>query len=335
MNNKIRDKNKVDMKPESTKLHISYLSIILLFLCALVYYILQESGSGTTSHNVMAVIQNFLIPVIISIVCSVIASIICAVFSKIETENSISRITKNVTEIYSGISEMMPSRYYRSSDAPNLDFNQYLNRKILGSRKYRFYGESARYTCKRLLALPENDVKNLEVELFIVDPTAEDSIHDSIAYLRDKDRNRNSYRQANTKISDEDLIKNEKIKTLACLYKLGEMQGKFKELRIYLLKHVPTMTIEMTDDTTVLEFFRTRENHSHYPLTLIYDNKPTIYECYDFIIDWEKHNLSEMTYESLKIHELVNLGKRAKMEKIDQQTIIDYAKKRIENDSNM
>ena len=334
MNSKTRDGNKSEKKNWNKKPQILYVSIILLLVCALVSFVLWDNEPGSTIQNVIIVLKNFAVPAAISILCSVIASIICAGHAKRETEDSINKITKNVTEIYSGITEMMPSRYYTSSDTPNPDFNQYLNRKILESRKYRFYGESARYTCKRLLTLPTNDVKNLEVEVYLVDPTAKEGIQNSLAFLRDKDRNRNSDNEKYENKTDEKLIEDEKLKTLACLYILGKMRVKFEDLRIYLLKHVPTMTIEMTDDSTVLEFFRTRNNHSHYPLTLIYDNKPTIYECYDFILDWEKHNLSELGNNSLNIGELVKLGKRAGLEKIDANDIELYAKNEIIKDTN-
>lgn len=331
MNSKTRDGNKSEKKHGNIKLHILYVSIILLLFCVLVSFVLWDNEMRSTNQNVIIVLKNFAIPAAISILCSLIASIICTKFSKIEAEDSIRRITENVTEIYSGITEMMPSRYYTSSDTPNPDFNQFLNNKILNSRKYRFYGDSARYTCKRLLSLSQDSVKNLEVEVYLVDPTAKESIRNSVAYLRDKIKNQDSNIHPNANISNEALIYDEKLKTLACLYMLGAMQGKFKELRIYLLKHVPTMTIEMTDDTTVLEFFRTRNNHSHYPLTLIYEKKPTIFECYDYILDWEKHKISEMKKDGFDIENLVKLGKRAGLKDINTQKIKEYAKNRIDN----
>lgn len=338
MSSKNRGEKKREKKQGNIKLHFLYMSIILLLICALVSFVFLDSEVGSTNHNVIIVLKNFTVPAAISILCSVIASIICAGLAKRETEDSINQITKNVTEIYSGITETMPSQYYTSSDTPNPDFNQYLNKKILESRKYRFYGESARYTCKRLLTLPTTDVKNLEVEVYLVDPTAEEGIQNSLAFLLDKDRNRNSDNKKFDNKSDEELIeeliKDEKLKTLACLYILGKIRVKFEDLRIYLLKHVPTMTIEMTDDSTVLEFFRTRNNHSHYPLTLIYDNKPTIYECYDFILDWEKRKISKMDNNSLNIDELVKLGKQAGLQDINTNTIEQYAMTKIENDTN-
>ena len=114
MNSKTRDGNKSEKKHGNIKLHILYVSIILLLFCVLVSFVLWDNEMRSTNQNVIIVLKNFAIPAAISILCSLIASIICTKFSKIEAEDSIRRITENVTEIYSGITEMMPSRYYTS-----------------------------------------------------------------------------------------------------------------------------------------------------------------------------------------------------------------------------
>ncbi len=241
------------------------------------------------------------------------------------------RIAKKVSEIYNDKADMMPSHYYHSTDIPSNDFNMYMNDKIKKSKKFVYFGESARFSCKRLYRLKDQapNIKNLKVDMFLVDPRCDDAFEYSKSFLEIKEKNKNS----GSKKLWEKIVEEEKLKILYCLYALENMKESFLELTVYLLDHIPFMDIELTDDTVVLEFFRTRSDYKRYPLTMIYEDKKAYYESYEFYLEWEKERAIAVNKDTLTEQMIVNLGIEAGITDLKAELLEKYCQEEIFKDT--
>lgn len=333
--------------------HIVYISFIILLIAVFYSVIYKEGAIGSVNATVIEILDNS-ITIIISIICSIIASIIYAHIMKKMTEeekeafkedikqisneiydekidDGVQRISQSVLKIYSGLTDMMPSHYYRSADSPNLEFNNFLNRKIMESRRFIYYGESPRFTCKRLYQLKDENpaLKNLKIEVFIANPACDKLFESNKAFLIAKEKNGNYGCPKEL----ETIIKAEKIKILYCLYALTHIMSSFQQIDIFLINDVPFMDIEMTDDMVALEFFRTRKDYKRYPLTLIFEGKRVYYESYEFYLEWEREKAIHIKEENLTVDYIIDLAKKAGIEKLTEERLKEYCNKKIFNES--
>lgn len=346
-------------KTGSIKLHIFYwcVIIVVLVILSLVIYTEKKIGKDTIDQTIDVLVNNG-ITIILSIICSIIASIMFTVFMSEKEESDrlsfkqeirenirqiteqlydekiadgVQRVVQQVSDVYNTTTDMMPSYYYPSADHPNLQFNKYLNKKITESKKFIYYGESARFTCKRLYKLKEeiDSIKNLEIEIYLVNPKCNDIFKSNRAFLETKESNKNYGKSRNW----DEIVKEEKLKVLYCLYALQQMAQDFFKIDIYLINDVPFIDIEMTDDMIALEFFRTRENYKRYPLTIIYDKKKIYYESYEFYLKWEKTKAgSRIEAKNLTIDKILGLGKEWGLKDLTEENLKDYCNKEIFNE---
>lgn len=330
-------------------IHVKYISILVLFF-AIFFYILYKNHAFNNNNDTLDVIVDNGMTIIVSIVCSILASIIFAnvmdrkneikqeifkeeltkIIDKVYDEkidDGVQRISNSVSEIYNNTIDLMPSRYYRSADFPNLEFNNFLNNKIVESRKFVYFGESARFTCKRLYELKDKNpgLKNLRIEIFIVNPECNTIFEKSKAFLSIKEKNQNN---GNMREWDE-IIEIEKKKVLSCLYGLMELRSSLHRIDIYLIDDIPFIDIEMTDDMIALEYFRTRDDYKRYPLTIIFENKKAYYESYEFYLDWEKEKAMHINGEDLSAEYIIKLGEKAGIEKLTHEDLKEYCEKEI------
>lgn len=325
--------------------------VIVIVIAGIIIYKMNIAGKKDINVTVDEVIEN-VATIILSITCSILASII---YAKIMDSNSkeekdilkkdikniieeiynekvndgIERIATRVSEIYNDKTDMMPSDYYRSADYPHYEFNNYLNKKIIESKKFVYYGESPRFTCKRLYQLKDRRRSNLKIEIFIVNPVCNKVFECNKAFLRVKEQNRNYGDEKKL----ESIIKQEKLKILYCLYALIRIRDFYGEMDIYLIDDVPFIDIEMTDNTIVLEFFRTQSDYKRYPLTIIYDNKRIYYESYEFYLQWEKEKADHIKGEELTQQYILTLGQNAGIKDLTVEKLEEYCEKEIFKDS--
>nr|WP_304973059.1 hypothetical protein [uncultured Schaedlerella sp.] len=335
-------------------IHIVYLCIIVLIIVVFMNIIYKtnavEKGGFNTTLNEF--VDNSM-TITVSIICSIIASVIYAHImnkkSEIERENlkedikkisekvydekiddEVQRISQTISKIYNDTTDMMPSRYYRSADFPNSEFNTFLNRKIVESKKFVYYGESARFTCKRLYKLKDEipSLKNLKIEIYIVNPACNKIFESNKAFLAIKEKNKNygEKREWNT------IIEEEKMKVLYCLYALKEMMSFLQRVDVFLIDDVPFIDIEMTDDMIALEFFRTRNDYKRYPLTIIYDDKKAYYESYEFYLEWEKEKAMHIKEEDLTVDYIIALGEKAGIKNLTEKKLKECCDKEIFNE---
>ena len=296
-----------------------------------------------------------ILTIILSILCSILASIVYAGMMKDKMEedqelfmenirkiekdiydenreDSIEEISQKVSEIYNQTSDMMPSRYYRSSDLPSDEFNAYLNEKIIKSQKFIFYGESARFTCKRLYKLKQlhsGTISNLKIEIFVVNPACCKIFEDKSEFLTIKEKNKNNSGNTKNDINQLTIIKNEKLKILYCLYALSKLKDSFYNIAIHLIDDVPFIDIEMTDDMIALEFFRTRSDYKRYPLTIVYENKKIYYESYEFYLECVKSKAKHINCKDLTLDYILELAKNSKLSGITENILEKYCKQEI------
>lgn len=346
---------KNDKHNTSLVIHIVYLCVICLIVVVFVNTLYKTNAIEKGSFN--STLNEFMdnsMTIVVSIICSILASVIYAYImsknSKIERENlkedikyisekvydekiddGVQRISQNISKIYNDTTDMMPSRYYRSADSPNLEFNTFLNRKIADSKKFIYYGESARFTCKRLYKLKNeiSNVKNLKIEIYIVNPACNRIFESNKSFLAIKEKNKNY----GEKRGWDTIIEEEKMKVLYCLYALKEMTSFFQRIDIFLIDDVPFIDIEMTDDMVALEFFRTRSDYKRYPLTIIYDNKKAYYESYEFYLEWEKEKAMYIKEEELTVDYILSLGEKAGIKNLTEKNLKGYCDKEIFNES--
>ncbi len=345
---------KKDKHNTNSIIHIVYFCIIILIVAVLgnIIYKTNAVEKGGFNSTLNEFVDNSM-TITVSIVCSIIASIIYAHImnkkSEIERENlkkdikiisekvydekiddGVQKVSQKITEIYNDTMDMMPSYYYRSTDFPNSEFNTFLNRKIVESKKFVYYGESARFTCKRLYKLKDeiSNLKNLEIEVYIVNPACNKLFESNKAFLAIKEKNKNygEKRGWNT------IIEEEKIKVLYCLYALREMISFLHKVDVFLIDDVPFIDIEMTDDMIALEFFRTRNDYKRYPLTIVYDNKKAYYESYEFYLKWEKEKAKHIKQEELTVDYILALGKKAGIKNLTEQKLKECCDKEIFNE---
>lgn len=345
---------KNDKYNTSLVIHTVYLCIIFLIIVVFMNILYKtnaiEKGSFNTTLNEL---MDNSMTITVSIICSIIASVIYAYImskkSQIERENlkediknisekvydekiddGVQRISQNISKVYNDTTDMMPSRCYRSADFPNLEFNIFLNRKIVDSKKFIYYGESARFTCKRLYKLKDENpnLKNLKIEIYIVNPACSKVFESNKSFLAIKEKNKNygENREWNT------IIEEEKMKVLYCLYALKEMTSFLQWIDIFLIDNVPFIDIEMTDDMIALEFFRTRSDYKRYPLTIIYDNKKAYYESYEFYLEWEKEKAMHIKEEDLTVDYILALGEKAGIKNLTEKKLKEYCDKEIFNE---
>lgn len=345
---------KRDNRSTSTIIHTVYICIIVLITVIFVNIIyktnaIEKGGFNTTLNEIF---DNGM-TITLSIICSIIASIIYAhIMNKRSEEerkdlkedlkqiseiiydekidDGVQRISQNILNIYNDTTDMMPSRYYRSADFPNLEFNTFLNSKIVESKKFVYYGESARFTCKRLYKLKDKNtgLKNLKIEIYIVNPACNKLFESNKAFLAIKEKNKN-YGQMR---EWETIIEEEKMKVLYCLYALKEIMCFFQRVDIFLIDDVPFIDIEMTDDMVALEFFRTRKDYKRYPLTIIYDDKKAYYESYEFYLEWEKEKSIHIKEEDLTVDYILTLGESAGIKKLTEEKLKECCDKEIFNE---
>lgn len=346
------------MKNNETKVNVS-IHIFYICLLALLLIILGSilySTNAIESGGVNAVFDEIwgnVLTIALSIVCSILSSVLYTYAMKQKNEQDCENIRKNikesidlifeekvdvgvgkvsqkVVEICNETKELMPMRYYRSADLPNQEFNNFLNRKILESKKYIYYGESARFTCKRLYKLKSDNsqMKNLKIEIYIVNPTCEKIFESNKAFLKIKEINKNY----SSTLDWEIIIKEEKMKVLYCLYALSKMKTYFQTINVYMINDVPFIDIEMTDDIVVLEFFRTQKDYKRYPLTMIYNNQNAYYESYEFYLEWEKEKAKLLKENDLTIDYVLTLGRKAGIDNITEQKLKEYCQKEIINE---
>lgn len=346
------------MKKPKKRIISGMLTIHAIYICCIVIIlalvILVFSKTDVVKRADINAAYNELlnnsITIVISISCSIIASIIYARIMKEKGEqdreiikedlkqitdqiydekidDGVRRISQKVLEIYNDTTDMMPSLYYRSADFPNQEFNTFLDKKIIESKKFIYYGESARFTCKRLYKLKDkgSEIKNLKVEIYIVNPTCNKIFESNKAFLATKEKNRNYGKMRAWDI----IIEEEKLKVLYCLYALKEMTKFFQKVDIFLIKDVPFIDIEMTDDTVVLEFFRTRRDYKRYPLAIIYDDKKPYYESYEFYLEWEKEKAIHLDASKLTTNAILNLGRKAGIKSLTETKLKKFCDKEI------
>lgn len=349
---------KIDYSREelSIKGHLFYCTIIALIIMIFAAVSLKAGIIKDTLEVMETALADNVITIAVSILCSVLASVIYASVMKKEGEkekavfkdhikesieevirrsydekidDGISRITQSVTNVYNDTSDMMPSRWYRSADQPDYEFNLYLDQQILKSSKFIHFGESARFTCKRLYKLKDSaqNTKNLEVEIFMVDPTQDKVFEANKHFLNVKEKNRNP----GSSRSIEEIIEEEKLKILSCLYALNMMAGYFLDIKLYLVKDLPFIEIEMTDRMIALEFFRTYSEYKRYPLTIIYEEKKTYYEGYKFYFDWEKKKAEEIDANTMTMDKILEIGRKSGFANITEDEIKGYCAKEIFN----
>ncbi len=308
---------------------MGYVTLIALILTVFLFvlYRVDAYKDGTAAKAFNELVENG-VTVLVSIFCSILASIITGLKEKNDLrdnlekisgkiyeekiEDSVRRISKEVTEIYQNAVDMMPLRYYRSADSPNKEFNTFLESSITAGRKFVYYGVSARFTCKRLYRLKDemHAFRNLSIEIYIVDPVCEATYENNKDFLITKEMNKNPGSQ----VEFQKIIKQEKMKSLYCLYALMEINNFCYQTDIYLIRDVPFIDIEMTDNMIVLEFFRTSNDYKRYPFTLIYDDKSVYYESYKSYLDWEKGKAQHIKRDDLTVDFILELGKKAGIE---------------------
>ncbi len=335
-------------------MHTVYICIIVIIIAVFTICFVTSLMEQGTISNGFAEIANNSMTIVVSIAASILSSVMYTfimqkrseeekeelkedieksvetVYDKKKTDQ-IEQISKRVSEIFSETSDMMPSKCFRSANSPNLEFNLYLNKKITESRKFVYYGESPRFTCKRLYKLKDEteNVKNLKIDIYVIDPTDDEMFKNNKAFLEVKEKNRfdKKARDFNTIVLDE------KTKIMGCLYALGEMSGSFYELNVYLIKDIPFIDIEMTDDMIALEFFRTRNDYKRYPLTIIYDNKDAYYESYEFYLDWESKKATRISGEELTVDYILKIGEKAGLPNLTKEQLKDYCDMEIFEES--
>ena len=324
-----------------------YICFIIILLVLLGLMMRQDCKK---TNDVIDILVENSATIILS--CSIIASTIYAqVISKAERNNlksdikeiseeiynekicdSIEKISFNVSHIYSDTEDMMPSRYYRSADFPNQEFNDFLEKKIIQSKKFVYYGASARFTCKRLYKLLKNqraEIGNLEIKVYIINPVLNELFESSKEFFMAKEKSRNPGKIR----SYEKIIQEEKIKALYCLYALSKIKDEFRKINIYLVNNIPLMDIEMTDDMIALGFFRTSSDYKKYPLTIIYENKKTYYESYEFYLEWEKEKAVVVEKENLTVDYILDLGRRSGFKDLTEKKLEDRCDREIFNES--
>ncbi len=335
--------------------HIVYICTIVLMIVVCVNIIIKTDAikTGVINSALNELLDNG-ITIIVSIICSILASVIYAKImnrnSEIEKESlkkeieqiseriydekiddGVKRVSQNVAQIYNATNDLMPSFYYRSADMPNYEFNELINRKIVQSKKFVYYGESARFTCKRLYQLKNKapSLKNLKVEVYIVNPACDKLFEINKAFLAIKENNKNHGKKRDWDV----IIEEEKRKVLYCLYALMEMMSFFLSVDIFLIDDVPFIDIEMTDDMIALEFFRTRDNYKRYPLTIVYEDKKAYYESYEFYLEWEKEKAKHIKAEDLTVDYIVSLAEKAGIKNLTENMLKDWCNKEIFHES--
>lgn len=344
--------NIMDSKKEkSLMIHIVYGCIIILLLTIIINMVLKASVNDQKllSDSLSLVLDNSIV-ILVSVICSILASIVYASITEKRTANeraqmlkemrdvadsiynekinsSVELITAKMSQIGIAASKMTPKYYFESGDQPNKEFNEVLNNSICKSRKFSFLGVSARFSCKRLHQLVQQiqSVSNLEVEIFIVDPANND------IFLRNKSFYMNRERAKNPDCirSWDEIVREEKIKSLACLCSLSNLSKKMHKIDVYIVSEIPFVDVEITEDLVILEFFRTRRDYKKYPLTIIYDKNSAYYESYEFYLDWEKDRATPMRGDSITLDWVLDLGRQAGIEEISLEMLQSYCEEEI------
>lgn len=327
--NDIKDKGKY----RNRLLHMTYGSIIAVLVLSIIFMLIVSNIIG---NEMKIQIQNFY-TIVLSIACSIVATCICTYImdgkNKLDKEEFEESIIKKITDIYNKKNDLTPSYVYPSSDYPQEEFNEYLDAKIAESEKFVFYGESARFTCKRLYKIGQKGGKtnNLKIDIFLINPANKDLFEKNRYFLDTiKQRNRNAEEK-----DFQQIIIDEKMKILGCMYSLTKMKSKFLSIKIYLIDNMPFIDIEMTKDNNMLalEFFRTPENYKKYPCTIIYEGKNLYYDCYKFYIGMERGRAKEMTIESLTVDRIIEIGNEAGIKNLSEDMLKDYWDKEIVKES--
>ena len=335
-------------------IHVVYWGIIVLTVVIAAGIGFGVGAAESEYLAALKVIWDNAVPITVSIVCSVLASIIYAyIMNRIskaennEFKNEIKRelelvideiydkkiadgtgkIVQEISEVYKNTADLIPFRSYKSSNKPNNEFNAYLNSKISDSHRFVYFGASATFTCYRLHELKRQmpDKVNLDIEIYIADPSNKEIFNNSEKFIWVKEQNRDPA----SKRDMQTIIREEKKNILACLSALEEMAGDFNDINVYMVSHLPFINIEMTDDMIVLEFFRTRENYRRYPLSIIYEGKKTLYEGYEFYLEWEREKAKHIKKSELTPEYIKKLGKDAGLGVLTDKQLKEYRNKRI------
>lgn len=351
----MREKLKKWLSSISTTIFL--LIIIAIIIFGVVLFVdagIEEAAAKEAAH----VLRENVMTIAVSIICSILASVIYAnIFDSKSNEekklfkseikedikkdieetiekaydkksnDGIKKVIGGVADLYHNTIDMSPSRYFTSSNTPNEEFNAYWDRKISESRKFIYFGASARYACYRLYKLKHQTMKtaNFNIEIFIVNPANKEIFKENENFIMAKEKNRDYA----SKRKMEAIIKEEKENILSCLSALEEMKYDFNNIDVYMIQHLPFINIEMTGDTLALEFFRTNDNYEKYPLTLIYEGKKTLYEGYEFYLQREREKADHIKKNELKQEYIIKLGEDAGLGLLDEEQLKEFRDKRI------
>lgn len=313
---------------------------LLLLLTALFIYCLVMSQWKLTN----IIFQNGF-TLLTSVVCSVLATallpkvfqtpdseemrkIIQEEIRKLPMENQtlgISEIREifkeEVIEIISENSLLSPSAVYMDTDDPNPEFNEKLNKSILGSVNYTYFSDRAKYTAKRLYQ--GIDAKytnpNLNIIVFVAD------IRENAIFTAREDAYISRERKLppeTVRRSLDEIISQEKMDILNSIYCLTKLQDRFN-ITIYLHKEIPFVRFEITDTMFVMTFLNRIATGKKHPLTVVYENESVFKPNYEEYVKEIVRRSHKLTKDELTLDGLVRLGEEANLQ-CDKNSIMVY-----------
>lgn len=319
--------------------------IIVLLICVIIYFVCVDADAV---DSMMTRLLDNLLVMVVSVTCSIIASILYANITSAENkehdekvlnsmEAIISRqndqnrealveaLTKKVSEITELKNDFSPTLCFQSASVPHEEFNTFLDNKILPSKRYVYYGESLRYTCKRLTNLVKNGInRHIEVELILPNPRLAKAFEQRLSFFQAKERNQNFENQRPI----NEVLSEEKFKLICCLYALSIL-SKSICIKAYLLDDVPFLGVEMTDNVLVLEFVQIKNEAKRYPLTVVYEDKQPYYDSFCYFLNSEKSRANPIKVEELTMENLLGWGQEAGIEGITEEMVLAYYNKEI------
>lgn len=309
--------NEVRWKEKSIIIVLIAMNIIFVSIICVISIKSSENITDITG----ILIENFS-TVILSVSCSVISSILLVWLTSVQDsekdEQNIQKIVTAISGVYLQNQSMSPKHFFCDTDLPHEKFNEMLNESIRTSKSYSFIGDSARFTCERLYEMTKTGNVNPELKIQIILP---DFRNDNVYRIKKNffETRERKINFQNQRMIDE-IIYEEKLKTISCLYAIGKLKAYF-DIEIYLLEEIPFMRIEITGDFLVLGFTQMQIKGKHYPPVMIYQDEEIFRQSFEAYIKENIERSCKMDKDELTLMALVDAARKSGISGVDSEKV--------------
>lgn len=301
---------------------IILIAMIVVLVSLILLLCVKFPDDATDIGNVL--VDN-IFAIILSICCSVVASVLLMRLTlaqdRLRDEQLVKTISATVSEIYSQNQSLTPKHFFCDTDMPHEKFNEILNEKIRISEMYSFIGDSARFTCERLYGMSQTGNVNpeLKIQVILPDFRYDDVYSNKRDFFVTRERKINFHNQRTV----ENIIHDEKMKTIICLYAIGKMKAFF-DVEVYLVKEIPFMRIEIADDFLVLGFTQMQIKGKHYPPVMIYKDEKMFHQSFMAYIKENIERSYKMKEDELTADALVDAARDAGISGVNSKMVCKF-----------